>query len=227
MIREFLDINNAAFSLIGYDISWLELLGTAFGLWCVWLTAKDKWTNWPIGIINIVLFFLLFWQIRLYSDMFLQILFLVASFIGWYKWLKPDKNQADPKGMLKISFNSSRTNFIWFLILIVGTLVWTQFIINVNLWFPEIFPEPAAYPYWDALTTVGSMIAITLQAKKKMESWYVWIACDIVDFVLYLFKGTLFLGLEYLVFIGICIIGLIGWWKEYKGYDSGAIPDGK
>jgi nicotinamide mononucleotide transporter len=216
-LMNFLSINNVAFHLIGYDISWLELLGTAFGLWSVWWTAKDRWENWPIGIINIVFFFILFYQIQLYSDMLLQVVFLVVSIYGWWDWTHPREN-ANEKGMLKVSWNSRRTNVITLGVCVVACVVWGYVVAHLNLWLPTLFPQPASYPYLDAIPMVLSVVATYWQALKKVESWWLWIAVDIECTVLYLLKGTLFMSIEYFIFGIICIFGMLWWIREWKTY---------
>jgi hypothetical protein len=67
----------AALTLIAWKTSsgWLEIAADLTGLWCVWLTAKESLWNFPISIANEVLFFMLFWQAKLYADATLQVFF--------------------------------------------------------------------------------------------------------------------------------------------------------
>ena len=44
--------------------------------------------TWPIGIISVVLFGVLFYQIQLYSDTLEQFYYLGASVYGWWFWEK-------------------------------------------------------------------------------------------------------------------------------------------
>lgn len=82
------DINNTLVTLLGYNLSYIECFGTLFGLLCVWLGAKENIWNWPVGLVNIILFFIIFYQVRLYSDMFLQVYFFCISIYGWVQWSK-------------------------------------------------------------------------------------------------------------------------------------------
>jgi len=68
---KFFEITNTAFLIGSYPLSYLELTGTVFGLIAVWLAARQKIISWPLGLINVSCFFVLFYQVRLYSDMFL------------------------------------------------------------------------------------------------------------------------------------------------------------
>ena len=60
-------------------MSYLEFFGVAFGLLAVWLSAKANIWSWPVGIVNVVLAFLLYYQVQLYPDMFLQAFFFVTN----------------------------------------------------------------------------------------------------------------------------------------------------
>ena len=36
----------------GYDLSWIEAIGTLFGLLCIWYASKEKIINFLFGLIN-------------------------------------------------------------------------------------------------------------------------------------------------------------------------------
>jgi nicotinamide mononucleotide transporter len=98
-------------------MSYLEFVGTIFNLWCVWLAAKNKISTWPIGLVGIVLYIFLFYQIQLYSDLVEQLYFFVMTFYGWYLWLALGKKKAldkQEKPGLAITFNTKKLIlFIW------------------------------------------------------------------------------------------------------------------
>jgi nicotinamide mononucleotide transporter len=80
----YLSISTVFFTVLGYPMSYIEFFGTVFNIWCVYLTAKGKVLSWPIGMAGIVLYFFLFYQIRLYSDLLEQVYFFVMSIYGWW-----------------------------------------------------------------------------------------------------------------------------------------------
>ena len=59
VINAFFSVNTIAFTILGYSISWLELVGTIFNLVCVILAARRNIWNWPIGLIGVMLFFVM------------------------------------------------------------------------------------------------------------------------------------------------------------------------
>lgn len=202
-----LDINNIFITLLDYPISYLELIGTLSGLICVVLAARNNIHTWTLGIINVIFFFILFYQVRLYSDMILQIYFMYANIIGILYWNKATKK--DNKITL-LTINER----IKYLYIIISTWILLGLLMNnIHNVLPSIFPEPASYPYWDSFTTVTSIIACWLLAKKKIESWLLWIVIDIICIVLYYQKGIMLMSIEYFIFLINAIYGLLLWVK--------------
>jgi hypothetical protein len=85
-MTDFLSINTIAFTVLGYPMSYIELIGTILYLWSVWLIARKQMLTWPVGIVSVLLYMSLFYQIRLYSDALEQVYYLIASFYGWWWW---------------------------------------------------------------------------------------------------------------------------------------------
>jgi nicotinamide mononucleotide transporter len=65
---ELFSVNNIAFTILGYPMSYIEFIGTILYLWSVWLIARKQMLTWPVGIVSVLLYMALFYQIRLYSD---------------------------------------------------------------------------------------------------------------------------------------------------------------
>lgn len=57
----------------GYALSWIEAIGTVFGLLCIWFASKEKIINYLFGLINVTLFAAIFFQIQLYASLLLQV----------------------------------------------------------------------------------------------------------------------------------------------------------
>jgi nicotinamide mononucleotide transporter len=214
-------INTIFFTVFDYPMSYIEFFGTIFNIWCVWLTAKGKVSSWPVGMVGIVLYFFLFYQIRLYSDLTEQIYFFILSIFGWWMWLHPKtKKEAGNDNNLKVSHNTFRVSINYSIIIILGTMVMGYLMGNIHIYLPKYFPEQASYPYLDAFTTVMSFAATILLVKKKIESWFLWILVDIIGIGLYYAKGVKFISLEYVLFLILATKGLYNWIKEYSKYED-------
>ena len=211
-VYQFFNVNNIFFTLLNYPISYLEFVGTIFNLACVILLARRNILSWPVGIIGVVLFGVLFYQIQLYADVFEQVYYLITGFAGWYAWAVRNKKSDDGKPV--VSRNSLRTNLIWVGVIAVASAVLTYILSNIHTWMPAFFPEPASLPGIDATTTVMSFVAQYLLIKRRIDNWYLWIVVDIVAVWLYWYKGVPFVALLYLVFLVNAVYGLCAWKKH-------------
>jgi nicotinamide mononucleotide transporter len=215
---QLFDTSFVILKIFDYPLSLAELLGTLFGLWSVILAARGKVSNYPIGLINIIFFFVVFYQVQLYSDMFLQVYFFIISIYGWWKWMHPKEDEAKGNNELKITIFSLKTDFSIVVIVAVGVVAFGTLVKNMHLLLPAVFQYPAAFPYYDSFVAVASVVAMYLLAKKKLESWALWITVDAFCIVLYYLKGIKLMSLEYLIFFFIATYGFIRWQQEYKGY---------
>ena len=214
----FFSIDSIFFEIWGYPMSYLEFFGTVAGAVAVWLAARANIWSWPIGLINVTLFFFLFFPVQLYPDMFLQVFFFVTNLMGWWRWTHPKPYEEDRKHELKISFMPIRQLIIFSTIGLAGTLVMGSLASNLHEWIPKIFSQPSAFPYLDSFVTVMSIVATFLMIHKKIECWAIWIMVDVVATSLYFAKGIKFVGVEYLAFCFLAAFGLWRWLREYRSY---------
>ncbi|MEQ8301933.1 MAG: nicotinamide riboside transporter PnuC [Cyclobacteriaceae bacterium] len=214
----FFDIDCIFFEVWGYPMSYLEFFGTIAGAVAVWLAARANIWSWPIGLINVTLFFFLFFQVQLYPDMFLQIFFFVTNVIGWWRWAHPKPFEEDSHKELKISWMPRKQLALFCSAGLAGTILMGSLASNLHEWLPEIFSLPSAFPYLDSFVTVMSIVATYLMIEKKIECWVIWIIVDIVATGLYFAKDIKFVGIEYLAFCFIAAFGLWKWVKEFRSY---------
>lgn len=203
----FFDIDNIACEIIGYKISYVELIGTLFGLLSVYFASRTNIITWSTGIINEVFLFILFFQVQLYADMFLQVYFFIVTLYGWYNWKQKSKQNSNTKTEFKTR--------IWIAVTIIfGTIIFGFIFENIHLYLPLYFKTKASFPFADSFVMISSIIATILLAQKKIDTWFLWIIVDIVCVILFFKKGIVFLALEYLAFLGLATYGLLNWKKQ-------------
>jgi nicotinamide mononucleotide transporter len=85
----------------------------------------------------------------------------------------------------------------------------------------------ASLPVWDATTTVLSLVAQTMLAKKWIENWGVWITVNVLYIGIYAAKGLYFTSAQQLIFIWLSVMGFVAWRKELLGERAGIQASGK
>jgi nicotinamide mononucleotide transporter len=213
-MAQFFSVKNIVFSALGYDMSWLELIATIAGLLAVWLSAKERIINWPIGLVNVVLSFFVFFQFSLYSDMLLQIYFFITGVYGWWQWTRQDTVSSEK--IVKISYLTRQQQLGMATAILFFTIVFGASVGHFHQWFPSIFQQPAAFPYADSLIMVMSLFGNFLLTVKKIESWILWVLVDVIAPIIYFQKGMLLFTIMYVIFLGIAIFALLNWLKIYR-----------
>ncbi|MEP2026395.1 MAG: nicotinamide riboside transporter PnuC [Reichenbachiella sp.] len=191
------------------NIDGYEFLGLIFGILAVWYLIKESILTWPAGILYVLVSFIVFWEIRLYGDLLLHVVFLALNIYGWYFWVygKQSKNKDLP-----ITTYHLKQNIYILLISILGIFVFGYFLAHIHSIWDHI--PPAAVPYWDATTSVLSITGIWLMTKKKLENWYYWFIVDVLACGIYFYKGIYFYSFLYGVYIAMAVSGYLAWKKS-------------
>lgn len=207
--------NIVLFTIWGHPMSLLELIGLISGLVAVYLASKALSVNFLFGLLNNVIYFIVFYKAHLYSAMLLQTVYFVFSLYGYYHWRHPSPEQKGANKELRIRrLNKSRWVLVAIIILVFGGL-WGQGIIHFQSKFPE-YIQPPAFPRLDAVLTVASVTGQFLLSRKVMDNWIIWIVVDVVSTALYAYMGLFFTAVLFAVFTLIAIRAIVDWNKQYK-----------
>jgi nicotinamide mononucleotide transporter len=66
----------------------------------VWLTVKQNPWCWPIGLVMVLLYSWIFYDVKLYSDMLLQVIYAALQVYGWWQWTRAVKSSMDARSRL-------------------------------------------------------------------------------------------------------------------------------
>lgn len=178
----------------------LEVTGFIFGIAGIWLTIKEHWTCFPVGLVNVIVSLFLFMDQKLYSDAVQQFVYILLLSYGWYQW----KNRATDK----------RPAIGWTPKTMKIYLVLAMVIISagMGLFFKEF--TDADLPYLDATATGLSFVAQFLIAKKKMENWLIWMVVNIMYIGIYIYKDLYLYMILFVVYFVLSVIGFSTWRKE-------------
>ena len=180
-----------------------EILAVVFSLLCVLLTIKENIWQWLFGIIGVIFYFIVFYQAKLYANMWLQIVFIILQIYGWYEWLYGGKDKSE----LKISRSPAKINFLLLLIAISGTAV-------LAFYFATRTDNPM--PIADSAATILSLVAQWMLAKKYLENWLIWIVVNVITIVIGVMQKLYLTAGLYVLFFVLAILGYMEWLKSYK-----------
>lgn len=181
--------------LAAHGMSCLELVAVLFGIAGVWLSVYEKISNWPVGIVNVSLYAVLFYQQKLYANAGLQIFYLGVSIYGWYAWVYAKQTQ------LVVKHTPRRMA----LPLAGATLaIWVLLTAATHL-------AGGTMPLVDSGTTAVSLVAEWMLARKLVENWSVWIAVDAIYLFMFIADSLYLTAINYAVYFVLAVMGYRDW----------------
>lgn len=192
----------AAYMLWAGLADWFEAVGFVSGAVCVWLVVRENVWNFPIGLLNVMTFSVVFFRVGLYADAGLQVVYFVLGCIGWYLWLFGGENRT----RLHVGRASAIELLLCLTFVVISTLSLWSLLSHVG----------GSASFWDALTTSISLAAQWLINRKKLESWCFWIVVDVIYVPLYIYKELYLTAALYAVFLAMATMGLFQWLATWR-----------
>ncbi len=189
----------APFTLLGSPVTWLEIVAFVLALQMVVFNMRVNPLAWPLAIVSSLLYFLLFWNSRLYGEASLQIFFVAIAAWGWWQWLRGTQDDGRPLQVRRLAPTSR-----W-LVLAVLAIAWPA----TGLFLARATDSDV--PWWDAFPTAASLIGQWLLGRKYVENWPVWLVVNTVSVALFAYKGLWLTVVLYTVFIAMSIAGWRAW----------------
>ncbi|MDE3210547.1 MAG: nicotinamide riboside transporter PnuC [Pseudomonadota bacterium] len=188
----------------------IELIGALISAWAVWLTARRRPWCWPIGLLSVVLYGVIFVEAKLYSDALLQVAFAGLIVYGWRRWLQ---NLGDD-GRVQVAALPRGEALGHVLLGVLGALALGY---AMHRW------TDAALPWLDAALTAFSLVAQWWQGRRHIAAWWLWIIVDTIYVGEYVYKHLLITSVLYAGFIVLAAVGLRAW-RKVAVQDAGAAP---
>lgn len=178
----------------------LEGSAAALNVVAVWLVARQKIANFPIGIVGVALYAVVFWRQHLYAWAVLQLFFLVLQAWGWWEWL----HGGEGGGELHVRGVRSREAL---LLAAAGGAA------TVALWFVLSRFTDDREPWWDAGNFAFSLVAQGMLALKVVENWALWVLLDVATVVV---SVRLALYPTAALYAVLTVIASVGWrdWRR-------------
>lgn len=186
--------------------SWWERIAVIAGIASVWFSRKENILVYPVGLINTIIYIWLSFKGDLIGEASVNFYYTVMSIYGWILWTKKDKEKHPV-------VHISSSNRKWWL---YQSAFFAVFYITIFLLLTYLKKDfaPDAIPWADAFASATAFTGMWLMTKKKVESWYWWIATNIASMPLYFVKHYVFTSVYYFILLVMAIAGLYEWKKR-------------
>ncbi|MGO9340454.1 MAG: nicotinamide riboside transporter PnuC [Terracidiphilus sp.] len=177
--------------------NWLEIAGFLTTLVGIWLTTRRLLICWPVVLAADVIYLVVFYRARLFSDALLQVFFVAFTLYGWWHWWRGVREE----GEVRVVPLSVRGWITGLAAGAVGALLLGWLMERVG----------AALPHLDAALTSYSLVASWWQARKHTANWWLWIVVNLVYIGEYLYKDLRPTAALYLLLVVLAVMGLVDW----------------
>jgi nicotinamide mononucleotide transporter len=175
----------------------LEIAGTLTTILGIWLTTRRLLICWPVVLAADVLYLVVFYRARLFSDALLQIFFVAFTLYGWFHWWRGVQQEGD----VRIEPLTLRGWIAGLAAGAVGAVLLGQLMVHIG----------AALPHLDAALTSYSLVASWWGARKHIANWWLWIAVDLIYIGEYIYKDLRLTALLYAGLVALAVRGRRDW----------------
>jgi nicotinamide mononucleotide transporter len=187
---------------------WLEFVAVIAGILSVWYSRSENILVYPTGLVNTIAYIWLSFKMSLLGEASVNLYYTALNIYGWVAWTRKDRQQ---QYILRVSRSSARE---W--VYQVLFFAFFYLVVFFSLTYLKKDFAPLAIPWADAFASATAYTGMWLMTRKKVESWYWWIATNFSSIPLYFVKHYVFTSVYYLVLLILAIGGLVEWRKRAK-----------
>jgi nicotinamide mononucleotide transporter len=195
----------------------LEYLAVVSGIASVWYSRKESILVYPVGLISTVIYIYISFKGSLFGEAGVNFYYTVMSIYGWILWAKKDKQKQHIVTITKSNNKEWRMHLFFF--------TFCYITIFSALTFLKGNFAPGAIPWADAFASATAFTGMWLMAKKKVESWYWWLATNIASVPLYFVKHYVFTSVYYFILLLMAFWGLAEWRKKAHSHTKKIQPE--
>jgi nicotinamide mononucleotide transporter len=191
------------FSLSDQAARAIELFAFALALGYVLLSIRQRPAAWPMMMAASALYGLLFLASRLYGQALLQLVFIAIAVWGWWQWTHGRKDDRP------LTVTALRLSQRLLLLLACGVATALAALLLGR-------GTDAASPWLDAFTTVGSVLAQFLSARKYTDAWIGWLVVNLVSIALFMQQQLLPTAFLYAIMAALSVAGWLTWRRSER-----------
>ncbi len=190
------------------NTTWYEYIAVFAGIASVWYSRAENVLVYPVGLINTIIYIYISFKGHLLGEAAVNLYYTIMSISGWYMWTRKDQRK---EIVLHITFSNKKD---WLQQIFFFLFFYTVIFMALT-YFKGAFFE-GVIPWADALASATAFTGMWLMTKKKVESWYWWIATNIASIPLYFVKHYVFTSVYYVVLLVMAVFGLFEWMKKAR-----------
>lgn len=183
--------------------SLLEYIAVVTGIASVFFSKKENILVYPVGLVNTIIYIFISVEGSLFGEASVNFYYTVMSIYGWILWARRDKQHHIVLHITKSSVKDWVQQvlfFAFFYVVIFLALTWAK-----NAFYANTIPA------LDSFASATAFTGMWLMAKKKVESWYWWIATNATSIPLYFIKGYALTSVYYIILLVLAVFGLMEW----------------
>ncbi len=185
-----------------------EYVAVFAGIASVYFSRLENIWVYPTGLINTIIYIWLSVKGHLFGEASVNLYYTIMSIYGWILWTKKNDQK---QHVVNIEFSNMQQ---WMQQLLFFAVFYVA-IFFILTYLKQTF-APGAIPWADAFASATAYTGMWLMARKKVESWYWWIATNVASIPLYFVKGYVFTSVYYLVLLVMAFFGLVEWMKRAR-----------
>ena len=185
-----------------------EFIAVIAGILSVWYSRTENILVYPTGLVNTIIYVWLSFHSSLLGEASVNLYYTALNIYGWIAWTRKDQQR---QYVLHVTRSSS--------------CEWAQQIAFFAFFYAVTFFAltylkknfaPLAIPWADAFASATAYTGMWLMTRKKIESWYWWLATNFSSIPLYFVKHYVFTSVYYVILLILAIGGLREWIKRAK-----------
>lgn len=193
-----------------------ELLAVLLAAAYVVLAIRQSLWCWPAAAISASIYTVLFLHGELYMESLLQVFYVVMAGYGYYQWnrgRRDNRTEENDTGSALIRVRNLGWHIKWAAAILGATLLIG--------WLLSTYTN-AQMVWLDTPTTLFSLFATFLVARKVLENWLYWIVIDATYVALFWVKGYYPTAILFAVYTVMALIGYLRWKQSYQQQEQPA-----
>lgn len=187
------------------DISWesipWESIGVVLAIAYLLLAARERIECWYVAGVSVVLYFFILVDVRLYMEAGLQVFYLVMAVYGFMQWRRGGEAATGASGTPIVTWPGRRHGLAVAAVAVASA---------ASGWLLARYTD-AAYPYLDAFTTWGAIVATFMVAGKVLENWLYWVVIDAAGAFLFMARGLDQTAALFGLYVVLALYGYLDW----------------